>query len=315
MSEYPSGLPNPAVSWTTYEGPDRVGRHWVPDVEGGRQVLQARLGKDMEVSSTGWDYVTYSSPKGTGSISTDELYIDAEYDDDVTDEDVFAAERVMGPQAKSIGYHTVISNPSTATWVIGVAGAAGFTFWRKRQQRKLLADLEANPPFSELTESQRQEIVRNHLPFFGIKTAKQARVEIFGHSATLTEMLSRYVPGMTEAREGLDDLQEAAQSAAGSMKKKSQVWWHNIWSYTPFGGVSALVQGESAYGDAYGVPGVRIPGMSLMMTVAAVGLMWHRSRSSSVPARVGKTAAIAVLPFASQIYLGYLGYQYAKEKL
>lgn len=199
--------------------------------------------------------------------------------------------------------------PTSAVAAGGVAGA-GFLGWRFMQRRTLMKDLEASPPFSALTPSQRKEIAASYLPLASIKTASKAREEIFGHPETWSEMLSRYVPGVTEVRETAADVREAVQAAAKDTKQTARGWADWAWQRSPFGGVFS-----EGYGDAYGSALVPIPGVGLMLTVAAAGLMWHRSKQSSMPAKLGKSAAIVILPFAPQVYLGYLGYQYIKNKV
>lgn len=197
--------------------------------------------------------------------------------------------------------------PTSAAAVAGLSGA-GFIAWRIMQRRKLLKDLQASPPFSLLALKDQKEIVSAYLPMASVKTATKAREEIFGHPETWTEMLSRYVPGVTEARETAAGVRTAVTDAADSAQKTAQGWVDWAWQRSPFGEALA---GPDAYGSAM----VPIPGVGLILTVAAAGLMWHRSQQSSTPARVGKTAAIVILPFAPQVYLGYLGYQYIKTKV
>lgn len=199
--------------------------------------------------------------------------------------------------------------PTSAAAVAGLSGA-GFIAWRIMQRRKLLKDLQANPPFSLLALKDQKEIVSAYLPIASVKTATKAREEIFGHPETWTEMLSRYVPGVTEARETAAGVRTAVSDAAETAQKTAQSWADWAWQRSPFAGALA-----GPYGDAYGSAMVPIPGVGLILTVAAAGLMWHRSKASSTPARVGKTAAIVILPFAPQAYLGYLGYQYIKNKV
>lgn len=95
-------------------------------------------------------------------------------------------------------------NPAMSTAAMIAVPAllgGGVFFWmRKRQRDDFEARLRANPPFS-LGPAGHDELVNQYVPWFSTVSADDAWTELVGHPETWTEWASRYVPGLTSARE------------------------------------------------------------------------------------------------------------------